>query len=104
MLHETLGAGDLIVLIDEDHLKAAVGAPVAERLALAHDEERRGQTVRQSAVLAYDRNGGEGIVDGVAGLGIYQVVVGLAVLREVALVGAAGDDGGLTHADDAEVA
>ena len=102
MLHETLGAGDLVILVDEDHFKPAVSAPVVERLALAHDEERRGQTVRQSAVLAYDRNGGEGIVDGAACLGVYQVVISFAVLREVALVGAAGDDGGLTHADDAE--
>ena len=104
LLDQPLGADNLVVGVDEHHVKPAVLPPVAEGLALTQYEHRGRQAVGQRPVLADDGDGLEGVVDGPAGLGVDEVVIGLAVLDEEALVGAGGDHGGLAHGEDADKA
>ena len=108
LLDEALGADDLVVGVDEHHVKApvlrAVLPPVAEGLALPQDEHGGGEAVGGGAVGADDGHGFEGIVHGSAGLGVDEVVVGLAVLDKEALIGAGGDHGSLAEGEDADIA
>ena len=93
----------MVILVYKDHFKTAIGAPVVQGLALTKNEHGGGQSIGHGTVIAYDGDGGESVVDGIAAFGIYEVMVGLIVLGEGTLVSATCDNCGFAYRDNTKI-
>ena len=93
-INEALGAGDLVVFVDHDHLEAPVCSPVIKRTALTENKHRSGKGIGHGPILTDNRDGEQPVADRPSGAGVDDVVVGVSVIDKEALIAPACDNGG----------